>query len=115
MPRTPETVPAPGRELAALGPQRRAKRASRLTAGEGRTEAEDPAVPRFDFCRVRCNAFRLALRHSTPGHTTQERFRFAAVGFAEGTNLTEAHMHGLIYLIGLIVVILAILSFFGLR
>jgi|EndMetStandDraft_8_1072994.scaffolds.fasta_scaffold48301_2 hypothetical protein len=34
---------------------------------------------------------------------------------AEGTNLTEAHMHGLIYLIGLIVVILAILSFFGLR
>jgi hypothetical protein len=49
------------------------------------------------------------------GHTTQERFRFAAVGFAEGTNLTEAQMHGLIYLIGLIVVILAILSFFGLR
>jgi hypothetical protein len=30
-------------------------------------------------------------------------------------NLTEAHMHGLIYLIGLIVVIMAILSFFGLR
>jgi hypothetical protein len=27
----------------------------------------------------------------------------------------EAKMHGLIYLIGLIVVILAILSFFGLR
>jgi hypothetical protein len=38
----------------------------------------------------------------------------AAVGF-EGTNLTEARMNGLIYLIGLIVVILAILSFFGLR
>jgi hypothetical protein len=28
---------------------------------------------------------------------------------------TEALMHGLIYLIGLIVVIMAILSFFGLR
>ena len=28
---------------------------------------------------------------------------------------SEAKMHGLIYLIGLIVVILAILSFFGLR
>jgi len=27
----------------------------------------------------------------------------------------EANMHGLIYLIGLIVVIMAILSFFGLR
>jgi hypothetical protein len=32
-----------------------------------------------------------------------------------GKNLTEAHMHGLIYLIGLIVVIMAILSLFGLR
>ena len=30
-------------------------------------------------------------------------------------NPTEAQMNGLIYLIGLIVVILAILSFFGLR
>jgi hypothetical protein len=28
---------------------------------------------------------------------------------------TEAAMHGIIYLVGLIVVILAILSFFGLR
>jgi hypothetical protein len=37
------------------------------------------------------------------------------LGLGTGTNLTEAHMHGLIYLIGLIVVILAILSFFGLR
>jgi hypothetical protein len=32
-----------------------------------------------------------------------------------GSGLTEATMHGLIYLIGLIVVIMAILSFFGLR
>ena len=31
------------------------------------------------------------------------------------SDLTEAPMNGLIYLIGLIVVILAILSFFGLR
>jgi hypothetical protein len=29
--------------------------------------------------------------------------------------LRELHMHGLIYLIGLIVVIMAVLSFFGLR
>lgn len=27
----------------------------------------------------------------------------------------EVHMHGIIYLVGLVVVILAILSFFGLR
>jgi hypothetical protein len=32
-----------------------------------------------------------------------------------GRALKEAMMHGLIYLIGLIVVIMAILSFFGLR
>jgi hypothetical protein len=32
-----------------------------------------------------------------------------------GGKFAERHMHGLIYLIGLIVVILAILSFFGLR
>jgi hypothetical protein len=46
-----------------------------------------------------------------------ERFSPAAVLRLplERANLTEAHMHGLIYLIGLIVVILAILSFFGLR
>jgi hypothetical protein len=31
------------------------------------------------------------------------------------TRTPEATMHGLIYLIGLIVVIMAILSFFGLR
>ena len=37
-----------------------------------------------------------------------------AVGFAAGLR-KETAMHGLIYLIGLIVVILAILSFFGLR
>ena len=30
-------------------------------------------------------------------------------------DLTEATMHGIIYLVGLVVVILAILSFFGLR
>jgi len=32
-----------------------------------------------------------------------------------GRQFAERHMNGLIYLIGLIVVILAILSFFGLR
>jgi hypothetical protein len=47
----------------------------------------------------------------------QERFCFVAVlsvaGRHKATGATP--MHGLIYLIGLIVVILAILSFFGLR
>ena len=38
-----------------------------------------------------------------------------AVGFAAGDHRKETAMHGLIYLIGLIVVIMAILSFFGLR
>jgi hypothetical protein len=38
-------------------------------------------------------------------------FRVAREGFGS----TERHMHGLIYLIGLIVVVMAILSFFGLR
>jgi hypothetical protein len=40
------------------------------------------------------------------------------ISFAHGRELeqaTEARMGGLIYLIGLIVVVLAILSFFGLR
>jgi hypothetical protein len=57
------------------------------------------------------------LRARLDGYTTQERFWFAAVLRLqlEETNLTEAQMHGLIYLIGLIVVIMAILSFFGLR
>jgi hypothetical protein len=35
--------------------------------------------------------------------------------FVFGSRIKERRMHGLIYLIGLIVVILAILSFFGLR
>jgi hypothetical protein len=50
-------------------------------------------------------------------HTTQEQFWFAAVLclLLGERNLAEAQMNGLIYLIGLIVVIMAILSFFGLR
>ena len=32
-----------------------------------------------------------------------------------GPELAEAAMHGIIYIVGLIVVILAVLSFFGLR
>jgi hypothetical protein len=32
-----------------------------------------------------------------------------------GRDLMEAAMHGIIYLVGLVVVVLAILSFFGLR
>jgi hypothetical protein len=38
-----------------------------------------------------------------------------AVWVPGGNDLTEARMNGLIYLIGLIVVIMAILSLFGLR
>jgi hypothetical protein len=49
------------------------------------------------------------------GHTTRERFSHCGGWFWGGNNPTEAQMNGLIYLIGLIVVILAILSFFGLR
>jgi hypothetical protein len=47
----------------------------------------------------------------------QERFCFVAVLPVAGRAQSEWEppMHGLIYLIGLIVVILAILSFFGLR
>jgi hypothetical protein len=46
----------------------------------------------------------------------RELFSFTAVLCrAGGPTSRERHMNGLIYLIGLIVVILAILSFFGLR
>lgn len=41
--------------------------------------------------------------------------RFGVGVAREDEPLRERHMNGLIYLIGLIVVILAILSFFGLR
>jgi hypothetical protein len=46
-----------------------------------------------------------------------ERFSSSAVFClpSGGANLTEAQMNGLIYLIGLIVVIMVILSFLGLR
>jgi hypothetical protein len=39
----------------------------------------------------------------------------ASVDFSDSARVMEATMHGIIYLVGLIVVILAILSFFGLR
>jgi hypothetical protein len=46
----------------------------------------------------------------------QELFCFVVVLSVAGSHKrTEPPMHGLIYLIGLIVVILFILSFFGLR
>jgi hypothetical protein len=54
-----------------------------------------------------------AVRHGTTA--TRERFSHCGGWFWGGNNPTEAQMNGLIYLIGLIVVILAILSFFGLR
>ena len=48
-----------------------------------------------------------------------EHSRFSAVHYfgshGKVSISTERHMHGLIYLIGLIVVVMAILSFFGLR
>jgi hypothetical protein len=40
---------------------------------------------------------------------------FGSFGFAVGEKHTELHMNGLIYLIGLIVVIMAVLSLLGLR
>ena len=49
-------------------------------------------------------------------HRTQERFSFAAVCVCHQEGQTwELNMHGLIYLVGLIVVIPFILSLFGLR
>jgi hypothetical protein len=54
-----------------------------------------------------------AVRHGTTA--TRERFSYCGGWFWGGNNPTEAQMNGLIYLIGLIVVILAILSLFGLR
>ncbi len=49
-------------------------------------------------------------------YTTQERFFFLAVlGLHSEKNTTELRMNGLIYLIGLIVVIMAVLSLLGLR
>jgi hypothetical protein len=71
------------------------------------TLAAPPSAHQESVCTASCDDI----------HTTQERFRFAAVLCLQlgATNLTEAHMNGLIYLIGLIVVIMAILSFFGLH
>jgi hypothetical protein len=51
----------------------------------------------------------LALEHSTACP------RFVGTRATLTRTLPEATMHGIIYLIGLIVVIMAILSFFGLR
>ena len=45
--------------------------------------------------------------------TSRLEVRFHCWDFVDGKK--ERHMNGLIYLIGLIVVIMAILSFFGLR
>jgi hypothetical protein len=89
------------------------------------------------FLRVRCGALRAAnviwlthvtriVRESVNGNyvarargarLAQERFCFVAVLSVAGRHKASGAtpMHGLIYLIGLIVVILAILSFFGLR
>jgi len=55
-----------------------------------------------------------------PGSTRSGTFSsgrrlFLLAARASKPGLMEAAMHGLIYLIGLIVVIMAILSFFGLR
>ena len=49
-------------------------------------------------------------------YTTQEHFFFLSVlGLHLKRKQTELHMNGLIYLIGLIVVIMAVLSLLGLR
>jgi hypothetical protein len=70
------------------------------------------------------DALRTSLREKYVGSSTvrrdqglsrQEPSNLFAVGFAAGDHRKETAMHGLIYLIGLIVVIMAILSFFGLR
>jgi hypothetical protein len=48
-------------------------------------------------------------------HESGTFFHFGGFEFAVGEKHTELHMNGLIYLIGLIVVIMAVLSLLGLR
>jgi hypothetical protein len=48
-------------------------------------------------------------------HDSGTFFLFGSSRFALGENTTELRMNGLIYLIGLIVVIMAVLSLLGLR
>ncbi len=48
-------------------------------------------------------------------HDSGTFFLVGSFGFEFGEEQTERHMNGLIYLIGLIVVIMAVLSLFGLR
>ena len=59
----------------------------------------------------RCNVLRLVPRRTTAAGPNSD-FQNC---FVDGGGHAEENMHGLIYLVGLIVVILAILSFFGLR
>jgi hypothetical protein len=57
------------------------------------------------------------LRVATFSYRREELCRFGKIVASEngGGTHTEETMNGLIYLVGLIVVILAVLSFFGLR
>jgi hypothetical protein len=48
-------------------------------------------------------------------HDSGTFFLVSSFGFEFGEEQTELQMHGLIYLIGLIVVIMAVLSLLGLR
>jgi hypothetical protein len=59
--------------------------------------------------RLACSDRRASRRAPT------ELLQPASVVFSDFVHVMEATMHGIIYLVGLIVVILAILSFFGLR
>jgi hypothetical protein len=73
-------------------------------------------VARADGARVICeprarNLVALAARNSA-GASPEPSETFAGL---VGTWRKAVHMSGLIYLVGLVVVILAILSFFGLR
>jgi hypothetical protein len=60
--------------------------------------------------RLACSDRRRASRRSPT-----ELLQPSSVVFSDFVHVMEATMHGIIYLVGLIVVILAILSFFGLR
>jgi hypothetical protein len=52
---------------------------------------------------------------TTQGEQIPEPFNAGVVLATPARRAEELHMHGIIYLVGLIVVIMAILSFFGLR
>jgi hypothetical protein len=70
--------------------------------------------PRLGGCRVGLGLSLLTMPARKPGAPARHRNYYSSVPLFPRSS-QEVAMNGIIYLIGLIVVILAILSFFGLR